>query len=138
MLGWEPDDKQMLVLSSPARRVILNYSRQWGKTMVAATKAVHLTVSRPERTALIVCENLSETGEFFQKIDRFLGRLAVTPRGEAGKKMVRRLPNGSRIVGIAAREAAVRGIRRILRFWMRRRGYRDDVIDAFALVVPVR
>jgi len=138
MLGWEPDEKQMLVLSSPARRVILNCSRQWGKTTVAATKAVHLTVSRPERTALIVCENLSQNGEFFQKIDRFLGRLGVTARGEAGKRMVRRLPNGSRIVGIAAREAAVRGYTADFVFLDEAARISDEVIDAFAPVVAVR
>ena len=62
LLHWEPDAKQALVLSSTARRVILNCSRQWGKTTVAATKMVHVAVTRPGRTALIVCENLAQTG----------------------------------------------------------------------------
>ena len=138
LLGWDPDEKQAVVLSSTARRVILNCSRQWGKTTVAATKVVHLAVTRAGSTALIVCENLSQTGEFFQKIDRYLGLLSVTARGEAGKRMVRRLPNGSRIVGIAAREAAVRGYTADFIFLDEAARISDAVIDAFAPVIAVR
>jgi len=138
LLQWEPDEKQAMVLSSTARRVILNCSRQWGKTTVAATKVVHMAVTRPGKTALIVCENMSQTGEFFQKIDRFLGMLGVTAKGEAGKRMVRRLPNGSRIVGIAAREAAVRGYTADFVFLDEAARISDDVIDAFAPVIAVR
>jgi hypothetical protein len=138
LLHWEPDAKQALVLSSTARRVILNCSRQWGKTTVAATKVVHLAVTRPGRTALIVCENMSQTGEFFQKIDRFLAVLGIPAKGEAGKKIARRLPNGSRIVGIAAREAAVRGYTADFVFLDEAARISDEVIDAFAPVIAVR
>jgi len=105
LLGWEPDEKQSLVLSSTARRVILNCSRQWGKTTVAATKVVHLAVTRAGSTALIVCENLSQTGEFFQKIDRFLGLLDITTR-RARQTAFRRFLNG---VPGAARHVHARG-----------------------------
>ena len=80
-----------------------------GEDYGCATKVVHLAVTRPGRTVLIVCENMAQTGEFFQKIDRFPGTLGITAKGEEGKLMARHLPNGSRIVGIAAREAALRG-----------------------------
>src|SRR5689334_3984917 len=38
-LGIEPDETQMEVLQSGAQRVILNCSRQWGKSTVAALLA---------------------------------------------------------------------------------------------------
>jgi hypothetical protein len=138
LLGWNPDPKQMLVLQSTARRVVLNCSRQWGKTTVAATKVVHLAVTKPGRTALIVCENMAQTGEFFQKIDGYLAKLGIDARAEAGKRMGRRLPNGSRIVGIAAREAAVRGYTADFVFLDEAARIADDVIDAFAPVIAVR
>ena len=137
LLGWIPDSKQMMVLQSPAQRVILNCSRQWGKTTVAATKVVHVAVTRPGSTALIVCENMAQTGEFFTKIDGFLARLGIAARGEKGKRMGRRLPNGSRIVGIAAREAAVRGYTADFVFLDEAARIADEVIDAFAPVVAV-
>ncbi|HEY3744591.1 MAG TPA: terminase family protein [Bryobacteraceae bacterium] len=138
LLGWTPDPKQMLVLESTARRVVLNCSRQWGKTTVTATKVVHLAVTRPGMGALIVCENLGQTGEFFAKIDAFLGRLGIGVRGEPGKRMGRRLGNGSRIVGIAAREAAVRGYTADFVFLDEAARIPDEVIDAFAPVIAVR
>src|SRR5450432_2953814 len=104
-LTWTPDPKQALVLSANSQRVILNCARQWGKTTVAATKIVHVAVTRPHSTVLIVAENLKQTAWVFQKIDRFLTELGITPRRE---KHSRTLPNGSTILGIAAREEAVR------------------------------
>ena len=139
LLNWAPDAKQALVLSSNARRVILNCSRQWGKSTVAATKIVHVVVTRPMSTALIVCENLAQTGEVFQKIDVFLNELGIVAKGEAGKRMARRLvENGSRIVGIAAREAAVRGYTADFVFLDEAARIEDCVIDAFAPVIAVR
>ena len=40
-LGFEPDEKQRMVLDSTAKTGILNCSRQWGKSTVMAVKAVH-------------------------------------------------------------------------------------------------
>src|SRR3954454_20805935 len=94
LLGWTPDEKQALVLRSTARQIVLNCARQWGKTTVAATKVVHLAINRPGSVALIVCENMSQTGEFFLKIDRFLSRLGILSLSEPGKEIARRLPNG--------------------------------------------
>ena len=108
VLKWKPDAKQMMVLRTRARRVLLNCSRQWGKTTLAATKMVHLAVMRPGKTILVFSENMSQTGEIFQKIDDFLERLSIPTRGVPGKKLARRLPNGSRIIAVAAREAAAR------------------------------
>ena len=52
--------------------------------------------------------------------------------------MARRLPNGSRIVGIAAREAAVRGYTADFVFLDEAARIPDEVIDAFAPVIAVR
>jgi len=108
-LGWNPDPKQAEVLATLAPRVILNCGRQWGKTTLAATKVVHLAVTRPGWTILIFSENLGQTAEFFRIADQFLARLWIPTVSEAQKAIGRRLPNGSRIIGIASREQAVRG-----------------------------
>ena len=45
-LGFEPDARQREVLESQAGRGILNCTRQWGKSTVAAAKAVHRAYTR--------------------------------------------------------------------------------------------
>jgi hypothetical protein len=55
-LRIEPDAKQIEVLVSASGRGILNCSRQWGKSTVAAAKAVHRAFTRkgqlqPEQSA---------------------------------------------------------------------------------------
>ena len=108
-LGWTPDPKQTLALQTGARNVILNCSRQWGKSTVAATKIVHKALSCPGTLSIIVAENLAQTAEVFQKIDGFLSHLDIQAKTERGKFIARFLPHcGSRIIGIAAREQAVR------------------------------
>ena len=42
-LGIEPDERQAEVLRSEAKRGMLNCTRQWGKSTIAAAKAVHRT-----------------------------------------------------------------------------------------------
>lgn len=137
-LKWNPDEKQMMVLRTRARRVLLNCSRQWGKTTVAATKVLHVALMRRRRTILVISENMSQTSEFFQKIDEFLERLGIKAKREAGKTLARRLPNGSRIIGLAAREAAVRGYTADFVFIDEAARIKDEVIDALSPVIAVR
>ena len=40
-LGFDPDPKQALVLTSASKRGVLNCARQWGKSTITAAKAVH-------------------------------------------------------------------------------------------------
>ena len=122
VLGWTPDEKQMTVLRTTSRRVVLNCARQWGKSTVTATRIVHLTVMRPGRTALIISENLSQTGEVFMKIDGFLEQLGIKARDEPAKKLARQLPNGSRIVGLRRGRRRCGHIRRISCSSTKRRG----------------
>jgi hypothetical protein len=56
-----------------------------------------------------ISANKEHTAEVFWKVEEFLRRAGVAKRGQAGKELARVLPNGSRIVGLAARDATVRG-----------------------------
>lgn len=134
-LSWIPDPKQAAVLSANSRRVILNCARQWGKTTVAATKIIHVAVTRPFSIVLIVAENLKQTAWVFQKIDRFLSELGIIPRRE---KHSRHLPNGSMILGIAAREEAVRSYTADFVFIDEAARIEDDVIDALEPAIAIR
>src|SRR3954447_24152956 len=59
-LGFPADEKQALVLRG-GRRVIVNCARQWGKSTVAAAKAVHRAVSRPGSLILVVAPTLRQS-----------------------------------------------------------------------------
>ena len=156
-LHWTPDPKQELVLSSNSRRVILNCARQWGKSTLAAAKIVHVTITRPGAVALIVSENLDQTDWVFQKIDRFLRQLGITQQQRPLPKAAsqpppatlscaglskanhrRHLQNGSMIIGIAAREEAVRSYTADLVFFDEAARIDDDVIDALEPALAVR
>jgi hypothetical protein len=138
VLGWTPDAKQAQVLSAGSRRVILNCSRQWGKSTVAAAKLVHVACMRPGSLSVIVSENMSQTAEVFQKIDRFFGEVGVAVKGERGQKFARVLPNRSRVIGLAAREEAVRGYTADFVFLDEAARVPDEVIDALLPVIALR
>ena len=138
LLDWTANAKQAAVLQTGARRVVLNCSRQWGKTTVAATKLVHLAVTRPGWCGMVVAENLGQTGEVFRKIDHYLDALGIPAKTEAGKRVARVLPNGSRIMGLAAREAGVRGYTADFVFIDGAARLEDDVFDSLLPVTAVR
>ena len=52
-LGFEPDAVQRDLLSAGGRRLILNCTRQWGKSTVTAAKAVHTAYSREGSLTLV-------------------------------------------------------------------------------------
>jgi len=138
VLRWNPDPKQAIVLSSQARRVILNCARQWGKSTVVAARIVWVAVTRPGRVILVISENMDQCAEVFLKIDKFLIRAGVATKKDPGKKLGRVLiANGSRIVGLAAREAAVRGYTADFVFIDEAARIDDEVIDAFAPVIAI-
>ena len=108
VLEWAPDAKQAEVLASRKRRVILNWGRQSGKTTLAAAKMVHLAVMYPGSVCVWISANKEHTAEVFAKLEGFLLRLGIETTGQRGKSMARVLPNGSRLLGLAARDATVR------------------------------
>jgi hypothetical protein len=52
-LRFEPDERQIEVLRSDAKRGILNCTRQWGKSTIAAAKAVHRAYTREKSLVLV-------------------------------------------------------------------------------------
>src|SRR5258708_3342960 len=80
-LGVDPDEKQEMVLRG-GRRVILNCRREWGKSTVAAAKAVHRAFTRPGSLSLALGPSLRQSGEFVRKVEEFARRLGIAERGD--------------------------------------------------------
>ncbi|HTS66003.1 MAG TPA: terminase family protein [Candidatus Acidoferrales bacterium] len=108
-LGFEADATQRRVLNSRSRRVLLNCTRQWGKSTVTAAKAVHEAWTIPGSLTLVVSPSARQSGEFLRKAEEFARRLGVKPKGDGDNDISMLLPNRARIVGLPGREATVRG-----------------------------
>lgn len=108
-LGFIPDEKQALVLRSAAKRGILNCSRQWGKSTVAAAKAVHRAFTVSESLVLVSSPTERQSAEFLRKAASMVRRLKIRVRGDGDNTTSLLFPNGSRIVGLPGTEATVRG-----------------------------
>jgi hypothetical protein len=108
-LGFEPDAMQAELLEKSPSRVLLNCSRQWGKSTVAAAKAVHRAYSHAGSLTLVVTPCARQSAEFLRKTKAFVSKLGIRPRSDGDNKISLLLPNGSRIVGLPGDEATVRG-----------------------------
>ena len=108
-LGFTPDPKQSVLLREPLRRVLLNCSRQWGKSTITAAKAVHQAYTKPESLVVVLSPSARQSGEFLRKAGSFLRKLNIRPRGDGDNEISLLFPNGSRIVGLPGMESTVRG-----------------------------
>ena len=97
-LGLEPDAWQERLLRSGSDRVLLNCSRQSGKSTMTGLIALHRALYYPDSLILCLAPALRQSQELFGKVLGFyrdLGR-PVAPRGE--RKLSLELENGSRTI----------------------------------------
>ncbi len=108
-LGLEADAAQRRVLTTGSTRVVLNCTRQWGKSTITAAKAVHHAFTQPGTLSLVASPSGRQSGEFLRKAAEFARRLKVRPKGDGDNEISLEFPNRSRIVGLPGIEATVRG-----------------------------
>jgi len=108
-LGFESDPWQAGVLRSGADRVLLNCSRQSGKSTTTALLALHTALYRPGTLALLLSPSLRQSGELFRKVASFYRQLAEPVPAEAESALRLELANHSRIVSLPGKEETVRG-----------------------------
>lgn len=108
-LGIVPDDWQARVLRSTAKRLLLNCSRQSGKSTVASILALHRTLFYPKSLVLLVSPSLRQSSELFRMVSNFLDKLQTKPELIEDNKLSLQMANGSRIVSLPSREETIRG-----------------------------
>jgi hypothetical protein len=108
-LGFEPDAAQREVLEATAKRGILNCSRQWGKSTVAAAKAVHRAYTVPGCLVLAASPSERQSAALVRKAADMAARLGIPRRGDGDNPISLLFPNGSRIVGLPGTDGTVRG-----------------------------
>ena len=107
--GIEPDNWQARVLRSAAPRLLLDCSRQSGKSTVTALLAVHTAIYEPGALVLLLSPSLRQSQELFKKclsVYRTLDR-PVPPEAKSALRL--ELENGSRIVSLPGKETTIRG-----------------------------
>lgn len=105
----EPDPWQARLLRTSAPRILVNCSRQSGKSTTMGTLALHEALYEPGSLVLMVSPSLRQSGELFRKalgVYRDLGRPVPA---ESETKLSLDLENGSRIVSLPGGEGGIRG-----------------------------
>lgn len=107
--NFQPDPYQTAVLDTPARRVLLCCTRQWGKSTITALSALYHAWHDPASTTLCVSPTRRQSRLFLDKAARFLRRARVPIVRDTRDPLSLLLPNGSALIGLPAREANIRG-----------------------------
>ena len=108
-LGITPEERQAEVLRCESKRVIVNCSRQWGKSTMAAGKALHRACIRPGCLVLAASPTERQSAEFVRKARTLAAAAGERVRGDGHNKISLLFDNGSRIVGLPGKEGTVRG-----------------------------
>lgn len=109
VLDFHPDAYQKEVMDCPAKRVILNACRQFGKSRMAAIRIAHQAVHYPGSEIIIASPGERQSGELFLKVEALLPTLGLRARSDGVNKHSLVLPNGSRVVGLPDAPTRIRG-----------------------------
>ena len=107
--GIEPDPWQAKALRSGARRVLMNASRQSGKSTTTALLALHQATYQPASLILLLSPSLRQSAELFRTVARQYTATGAQIPSTAGSKLRLELENESRIISLPASEATIRG-----------------------------
>lgn len=109
-LAFQPDPIQTEILNAHTPRLILCCTRQWGKSSVAAVKALHLAAARPGAFILIASASFKQSAELLRVIRRHAEKLIGSKcKGDGVNRGAIVLPNESRILALPQSPATVRG-----------------------------
>ena len=108
-LGIVPDSWQEWLLRSEASRVLLNCSRQSGKSTMAGVVALHKALTVPGSLVLILAPAERQAKELFTKVEQAYRALGHVVPAESYRKMGAELANGSRIEALPGTEKTIRG-----------------------------
>jgi Terminase large subunit, T4likevirus-type, N-terminal len=106
---FEPDPWQERLLRSIHKRILLNCSRQSGKSTTTSIIALHKALYEPGTLTLCIGPAERQAKEFFAKVSRFYHALGGQVSAESVRKLGLTLDNGSRIEALPGSEKTIRG-----------------------------
>ena len=108
-IGITPDPWQADVLRHEGKRLLLNCSRQSGKSTTTATKGLHTAIYKPKSLILLVSPSLRQSQELFRKVKEGYEAMEARPGLLEDNKLSMMFDNGSRIVSLPSDQSTVRG-----------------------------
>jgi Terminase large subunit, T4likevirus-type, N-terminal len=108
--GSDPDLWQRHVMLSEHPRLLINGSRQSGKSSVSAVLGLFEAVYHPPALVLLVSASLRQAQELGKKVFDGFRTLGRPVSAEAENRLSLELANGSRIVCLPATEGTIRGM----------------------------
>ena len=109
-LDFTPDPWQAKFLRSRSQRIILNCSRQSGKSTSTAILALHEAINRPKSTIVLDSPSLRQSQELMMKFSEFLSMVDQSVKLDSDTKLSVRFANGSRVLALPGSEKTIRGI----------------------------
>jgi hypothetical protein len=88
---------------------MLNCTRQWGKSTIAAAKAIHQAYHEANSLTVVVSPSARQSAELVRKAEVFARKLGIRVKGDGVNEISVALANGSRIIGLPGTEATIRG-----------------------------
>jgi Terminase large subunit, T4likevirus-type, N-terminal len=105
--GW-----QRQVLEAEQDKILLNCSRQSGKSTIAALLACRTAVFEPNALVLCVSPSQRQSGELFRRVLGFYHALPVKPQVKSESALRIELMNGARVLSLPGSERTTRGYAR--------------------------
>ncbi|WP_428377738.1 terminase large subunit domain-containing protein [Lichenicoccus sp.] len=107
--AFQPDPWQERVLGSRRKRILMNCTRQAGKTTVTAILALHTALYRPGCLILLFSKGERQSTELLLKIQTLIATMVRPPGMLKDAATEVRLKNGSRIVSLPGDGDSIRG-----------------------------
>ncbi|HEV3259973.1 MAG TPA: terminase family protein [Gemmataceae bacterium] len=107
--GIAPDPWQQRLFLSTERQVLLNCSRQSGKSTAVAALALHRALFHAGSLILLLSPSLRQSGELFRKVMEAFTALGSTIAPTESNQTRLELANRSRVVCLPGREETIRG-----------------------------
>lgn len=109
VLGFHPDPWQAKLLRSRSRKIILNCSRQSGKSTTCAALGLHESIYRRPSFGLVIAPSQDQSAELMQKFDEFRSAVELpSDYLDTETKLAVRFSNGNRFVARPGSEKTAR------------------------------
>jgi hypothetical protein len=109
VLGYHPDEWQAQLLRSHAKKIILNCSRQSGKSTTCAALGLHESIYRRPSFGLVIAPTQDQSSELMLKFDEFRGAVELPSNYlSTDTKLAVRFANGNRFIARPGSEKSAR------------------------------
>jgi hypothetical protein len=106
--GLAPDPWQRALLLSTDRQILLNCSRQSGKSTVVSALAMHTALFTPNSLVLLLSPSQRQLAEIFRKVLDIYQALGRPLRAVYKTQLRLELANGARVLCLPGREGTIR------------------------------